>query len=203
MWEGAQRCAWVGRSGVWGLGGGKAGQAPTPHLRFPQPIGSFSGDGWRGSGKALKQPCAACPPSTMRTQPWGDGPSAQRGGGRRKTHLQDLGVPRGSPFTLTPAGCSQWREVTAHGGELTLRDYCVTGEAELGCHSPLPGPAGRQLSEPAHSLLELPGWVWLALGLGLFLGEERAKSRWTSKPGPHVSAWHTPAHVVLPAAPRG
>lgn len=123
--------------------------------------------------------------------------------GRRKTHLQDLGVPGGPPFTPAPTGCSQWGEVTAHGGDLTLRDYCMMGEAELGCNSPPPDPAGQQLSEPARSLLELQGWVWLALGLGLFWGEERAKSRWTSKPGPHVSAWHTPAHVVLPAAPQG
>lgn len=133
--EGAQRCAWVGRSGVWGLGRGKAGQAP-PSL--PQPRGSFSGDGWRGSGKALKQPCAACPPFHNENTALGRWTECSEGWWEKKNHLQDLEIPRGSAFTLT-SGLFPVEEVTAHRKRSTLRDYCVTREAELGC-PPTPRP---------------------------------------------------------------
>lgn len=112
VWEGAQRCAWVGRSGVWGLGEGRQAKLPPPTSASSPLAASLEMDG--EARKALKQPCAACPPSTMRTQPWGDGPKVPEGVVGEENPSAGSGSSRGSPFTLTPAGCSQWREVTAH-----------------------------------------------------------------------------------------
>ena len=146
--------------------GGREGRPSShpPTSASPSPLAASLETNREAQEELWRRPCAACPPSTMRTQPWGDGLSAQRSGGEKKNPSAGSGSswratihPRTNG--LFPAG----GEVTAHGGQLTLRDHCTMGKAELGCHSPLPDPkdnSSLSLPIPSWSYRDGSGWLW-------------------------------------------
>lgn len=156
---------WEVGCGRWGEG--RQAKLSSPTSASPSPLAASLEKNREAQEELWRRPCAACPPSTMRTQPWGDGLSAQRGGGEKKNPSAGSGSSwRATIHPRTNGLFPAWgrgRGVTVHGGELPLRDYCTMGKAELGCHSPLPDPkdnSSPSLPIPSWSCRDGSGWLW-------------------------------------------
>ena len=77
-----RRGAAVRQCGRWGEG--RQAKLSPPTSASPSPLAASLETNREAQEELWRRPCAACPPSTMRTQPWGDGLSAQRSGGEKK-----------------------------------------------------------------------------------------------------------------------
>ena len=157
-----RRGAAVRQCGRWGEG--RQAKLSPPDFCFPQSVGSFSGDKQRGSGRALETALCSLPSlhnENTALGRWTECSEEQWGEEKPICRIWEFLEGHHSPphqWAVPSRG-----EVTAHGGELTLRDHCTMGKAELGCHSPLPDPkdnSSLSLPIPSWSYRDGSGWLW-------------------------------------------